>query len=99
MELQNLEENNEGPSTEIQSQSSPSNNVQIGKDGLPIHLPGQSPTHIEQDIEHIEENSEEEEQKSEYHSDQDFKKKGFFATVMNLLNSMLGAGILSVPNC
>lgn len=61
--------------------------VEIGKDGLPVTTPDS-----EQPFDRI--HMEEEDEGSE----SQVKKKGFLATSMNLLNSLLGAGILSVPS-
>lgn len=75
-------------------------NQAIGPDGLPsiFHIPGEPVHHTEEEEFQI---TEEEEKKSE-DSEQEFEPgltpvKGF-GTTMNLLNSLIGAGILSIPH-
>ena len=94
MELENLSEHKDLGDIEAPklNNAKPSD---IGQDGLPIQLPDDPAAHAHE-IEQVEEF---EEEKSETSKQKEQPQKGFLMTVMNLLNSMLGAGILSVPNC
>jgi len=65
--------------------------VQIGKDGLPVSVESVEVNDIP-DFEDVHQDSEEEE------GNDKTKYVALLPTVMNLLNSLLGAGILSVPN-
>ena len=94
MELENLTEHKDLGDIEAPKVNN-AKPTDIGQDGLPIQLPDDPATHAHE-MEQIEEV---EEEKSEAIAEKELPKKGFLLTVMNLLNSMLGAGILSVPNC
>ena len=89
--MSSIESQEEAPDTE-------KGGVAIGKDGLPIDVihpeeepKGEEEVHPVEEIQH-----EEEEEKSD--SQHPIVRVRRFATIMNLLNSMIGAGILSVPS-
>ena len=93
------------PETSESSNRTNQGKIVIGKNGIPLDVIHDIPSKhesIEYDPEipefpeKVELSSNEEEE--EYKSHQQEVHTSKFATVMNLLNSMLGAGILSVPN-
>ena len=92
---------------EIESDVKPKNQIQIGKDGLPVDVIPEDDDHVIQEKPHKEKRPGEEFYESESSSSSGkgseeklplLHRVHRFATVMNLLNSMLGAGILSVPS-
>ena len=93
----------EHPIHDVEDQPNESKFV-VGKDGLPVALPDEGHAGKEEHPEKIEgmrtESSGSDNEDEAEPSELDEKKQvGFMGTVMNLLNSLLGAGILSVPNC
>ena len=111
MDLPSTNPSEEHPMSVEQAQPQPEpqpGKITVGKDGLPVGIPEEPTAAIGKDGQpadvpdvsdhfgRLQTGDEEEEE----HSDESTQKKplSFPATVMNLLNSLLGAGILSVPN-
>lgn len=81
----------------------PMPSVAVGKDGLPIdvlHPEESAPEQgaVEENVDQIEPGQPEEEEEEKEDSQHPVVRVRRFATIMNLLNSMIGAGILSVPS-
>ena len=76
--------------------------IEIGPDGLPVSIipPGdaESPTTVAEGTEHVEHFEEVEEEETTESQKVTIPTVGTFPMIMSLLNSLLGAGILSVPN-
>ncbi|OHT17497.1 Transmembrane amino acid transporter protein [Tritrichomonas foetus] len=70
--------------------------IEIGADGLPISIIQEGDTELPEESKNLEKPAHIEEEEEKEQPLQPLTRR--FATVMNLLNSLLGAGILSVPN-
>ena len=86
----------EAPSDHDHESPAPTHSVDVGKDGLPVDVIQPGDSSRDKLTREEEEEGREEEEKSE---DRELAVRARrFATIMNMLNSLLGAGILSVPN-
>ena len=96
MSVDQVEEADELPLSSLDNEARRST-VQIGKDGLPVDLM-QGEEHEEHPLEVVTHHEEEEDRHEVSTAKPPLTRTRRFATIMNCLNSLLGAGILSVPN-